>query len=114
MRKKVYFAVLLFLIVSTNSHSQVTGEWVIRYNNAHNLYDNANIVRADDMGNIYVCGETSVPGVERITIVLKYDTLGNLIWNKNNGGATYEDYGTFMEFDKNENIYVGVEANSED
>lgn len=74
----IFISVIQFVDLNF-TEAQVTQEWVARYNNVYDYSDKAHVVRAGEAGNIYVCGETSSPGIKYSFIILKYDSLGNFL-----------------------------------
>jgi hypothetical protein len=84
---------------------------------------NQNLSMAKDShGNIYVCGQyasnamplgtftlASVGGYDYY--IVKYDTAGNVLWAKSEGG-TGDDYANNIAVDDNGNVFVGGGTNS--
>jgi hypothetical protein len=66
----------IFLLFVNILFSQVTQEWVQRYNSSGNIDDQAVDMAVDTSGNVYSTGWT-----DGVTI-LKYNKNGQLIWNK--------------------------------
>ncbi|HMF30209.1 MAG TPA: hypothetical protein VKK79_02250 [Candidatus Lokiarchaeia archaeon] len=61
----------------------------------------------DAQNNIYVSGTTNSFGAGGLDIYfLKYDSTGNLLWNRTWGGPLDEGIGT-IQIDANHNIYLG-------
>ena len=79
--------------------------WLNRWNGAGSLFDRGNAIASDQIGNIYVTGETfSVTGGDDFTTV-KYDDTGNVIWhNEYNGSGNNEDASKAIIVDAGGNI----------
>ena len=79
--------------------------WVVRYD-AANSYDYAFDLAVDDLGNVYVTGESYETWVDYATI--KYDASGNQIWvaryNSNSSFST--DFAIALVLDGSSNVYV--------
>lgn len=69
-------------------------------------------IALDSSGNIYITGRTNHFGAGNFDIlVLKYDSSGNLLWNKTWGGSAYDE-GMGITTDNLGNIYItGYVAN---
>ena len=65
---------LALLLVSTLAFSQVTEQWVKRYDGGGNMNDFVSKLTLDASGNVYIAGRPSI---------IKYDTAGNQLWKKN-------------------------------
>ncbi len=94
-------------MVSFNLFGQVDEKWTARYNSPFDRNDEGYIVRADNSGNVYVCGFSSVSSTNSVCLTIKYDSLGNMLWtrsydyNENNAESPQS-----MELDRNGSIYV--------
>jgi hypothetical protein len=95
---------------------------LLKYDNSGNLLwartwggsseDWASAVAVDTSGNVYVVGGTnSFTAGWYDAFVLKFDSSGNLIWNRTWGGSSY-DVGYDISIDSNGNIYVAAETYS--
>jgi hypothetical protein len=103
MSKKLFIGVLITLAI--NSFSQVIPniDWVKIYNPR---FQRANAPSAlDANNNVYVTGYISNSPSNQDLIVLKYDSLGTLLWQYiyNNGG---NDAGTAIKVSSTGNVYV--------
>lgn len=100
----------------TDGHTQV---FLLKYQSADNefvwskfwggaLNDYGTGVDVDGIGNVYITGYTNSfglsPGVPSV-FLLKYDTLGNLLFQRIWGG-THGDFGSGIATDSAGNIYV--------
>ncbi len=64
-------------------------------------------VAVDSTGNIYVTGQTSSFGAGSSDVfLLRYDSTGNLLWQRTWGGAISGDDGRSVEVDPSGNIYI--------
>lgn len=82
-------------------------QWAQTYDNA-GLEDVAEGIVIDNIGNVYVAGYTTNMAGDRDLIVLKYDAVGNLVWQQkysaeNNQNAQASD----IAIDNQGNVYVG-------
>ncbi len=81
--------------------------WVRRYNGPGNGQDYATSLFVDNQGNVYVTGRSydSLTNLDYAT--LKYDTNGNLLWERRyNGPGNHNDVATSLFVDINSNVYV--------
>lgn len=93
--------VCLLLAVSVPAKAQ---NWVHTWGGSQN--DSANAVTADASGNVYAVGSTNSFGAGGSDVlILKYDSAGNLQWQKTWGGPG-NDYGNGVAVDGNGNVYV--------
>ncbi len=103
--------ILIFFITSLFFagilQSQVTTEWVKRYNGSGNGKDRANDIAVDNNGNVYVTGYSKGTVTDNDFATLKYGPDGNLIWTKiHNGSANSSDAGIRVAVDAAGNVYV--------
>ena len=104
MKKYVY----LFLIaLSTISLSQVTEEWVRRYNGPANNSDEASSLAIDISGSVYVTGVSYSSTSDYDYCTIKYNSLGVQQWaQRYNGTGNYSDAATAIAVDNSGNVYV--------
>jgi uncharacterized delta-60 repeat protein len=95
MKTFVYIIFSIILIQSSNLYSQATEEWAARYNGPNNGTDKSHAIAFDNMGNVYVTGETSGAGTGLDFLTIKYNSLGAEIWSK-----TYNSPGNHNEISK--------------
>ena len=62
-------------------------------------------VAVDSVGNVYVVGSTDSYGGQSDFVLLKYDSYGNLMWQKVWGGPQ-GDYGTGVAVDSGDSVYI--------
>jgi hypothetical protein len=96
-------------------------KWTARYNNPDtNLTDGGYGIEVDDVGNVYVTGQSRGVGTGTDFVTIKYDSLGSQLWaTRYNGPAngldrpSDETGGKCMTIDQYANIYVaGVSWNT--
>jgi len=104
--KKKYIILSLFFI-SLNLFGQVNEKWIARYNSPFDRNEEGHVVRVDDSGNVYVCGVSSISSTNSVCLTVKYDSLGNILWNRiYDYSENNDDYANSMELDGNGNIYI--------
>jgi hypothetical protein len=106
MRKNI--PVFFFLIIiSSNLFSQVTEEWVRRYNGAVNGYDEGMDIVVDASGNIYVTGMSEGLHTKIDFITIKYNSSGIQQWAMvYDGTANDTDIAYSVAVDIHGNVYV--------
>jgi uncharacterized delta-60 repeat protein len=99
--------IILLILISVSVNSQVTQEWVQRYNRIGNSDDRANSVAADALGNIYVAGFSQNNIGEYGCCVIKYNPTGVQQWVQHyNAPGSGSDYLYDIALDNMSNIYV--------
>ncbi len=103
MIKKLFLFV--FGLVALNTQAQVVPniDWV-KYYAENNTMDNIPST-LDAVNNVYVTGYTH-NGSNRDISVLKYDSLGTLLWTQFYGSVSGDDEGTSIKVDPAGNVYV--------
>src|SRR4030095_2073022 len=98
---------ILFFSLETITLSQVTQEWIRRYNGTSNQYELANSLRLGMNSDIYVYGTTSSTGALSDILALKYNTAGVLLWQKKfNGYSNSVDQAQGSYLDASDNSYI--------
>jgi hypothetical protein len=78
---KVIAVCAIFIFFTNIAFSQVTQQWVTRYNGTGNTDDIAKAVKADNSGNVYVTGSGTSSVTQQDIITIKYDRQnGNILW----------------------------------
>ena len=81
--------------------------WVADYNGPGNGNDFARSIAVDNMGNVYVTGESMGLNNKNEYATIKYDTNGNEIWVKRYSGPESENSMAYcMALDDAANVYV--------
>ncbi len=81
-------------------------QWVQTWGGAGNSEDEASSVFADNLGNVYITGNTVTSGQGYNYITVKYNSAGVLQWAKQyNNPVNSGDYASFIAGDAN-NVYV--------
>jgi uncharacterized delta-60 repeat protein len=98
------------LLKYSNSGSLI---WSRIYNGGNNLDDGADDIALDIMGNIYLCGFTSISTYASVSFVRKYNQNGDEVWSKissNIQGEGQRAYGVVV--DSSLNVYVAHKTNT--
>ncbi len=81
--------------------------WVRRYNGPVNNYDRSWALAVDGSGNVYVTGDSWGGITKGDYATVKYDSLGNLLWERRfNGSGNSADIGWDVKVEKNGKVYV--------
>lgn len=73
--------------------------------------DLGNGIAVDSSNNVYITGYTSVPPSDTDLFLLKYDNMGNQLWNRTWGGSNSER-GQAIRIDQSDNIYIAGDTRS--
>ena len=77
--------------------------------------DTVRSLDVDSSGNVYITGRTtSSPLADTYTLIVKYDTSGNIQWQRTLGVATGIDRGESIVTDSAGNSYIGVDTSQGD
>jgi uncharacterized delta-60 repeat protein len=107
MKTNTFLLTFIFsMLLSYNSFSQVTQEWVARYNGPANSWDWAYSIAVDSSGNVYVTGESN-DGFYSDYATVKYNSTGVEQWSvRYNGPGNNEDVAKSIAVDGSGNVYV--------
>jgi uncharacterized delta-60 repeat protein len=106
---KLKILLIIFFIQSLNCivYSQVTEQWVQRYNGPLNGEDIPSSMKVDNSGNVYVTGSTPGMGAAKDYATVKYNTSGALQWEQRyNGTGNGPDYASAIAVDNSGNVIV--------
>lgn len=108
---------LSFLFITTLAFSQVTQEWVKRYNGPSNGGEDRDVAYAlavDGSGNVYVTGYSEGSGTDFDYATVKYNAAGNEIWvRRYNGPGNSRDEAKDIAVDSAGNVYVTGSSNAD-
>jgi uncharacterized delta-60 repeat protein len=107
-RKNMFKTILLiFLFSSLHTFSQVTQDWVSRYNGSANNLDNPHSIAVDGSGNVYVSGLSMGSGTGKDYATIKYNSTGVQQWVAiYNGVSNSDDIAYSIGLDGAGNVYV--------
>lgn len=81
--------------------------WVRTYNGTGNSHDQACAVAVDDLGNVYVTGQSEGDGTDWDYATIKYYSNGDIAWIKRyDGPANGPDIALAMAIDGSGNVYA--------
>jgi uncharacterized delta-60 repeat protein len=110
--KRVVITLIFLLTVAAvrNTYSQVAQEWVQTYNGPGNGIDIAFSVVVDDLGNVYVAGNSPGATSANDITTIKYNSSGQQQWVQQYNGPGNSDDGTngtnAIAVDSSGNVYV--------
>ena len=103
----IFFILTINFLLILNVFSQVTEEWVARYNGPENGWDYAYSIAVDSSGNVYVTGESKGIGTDFDYATIKYNPAGVEQWvQRYNGPGNYEDWAYSIAVDGSGNVHV--------
>ena len=106
MKKLIIFFTISIFIVSV-SYSQMTEQWIARYNGPGNSSDNATSIAVDGSGNVYVTGSSYGGGTSYDYATIKYNSAGVQQWAAiYNGPGNGADSAFSIAVDNSGNVYV--------
>jgi alpha-tubulin suppressor-like RCC1 family protein len=101
------FVTAIFLSIPAVVLSQVTEQWVSKYNGPGLSFDEGNSVAVDGSGNIYVTGSSEGNGTALDYVTIKFNTLGIKQWVvRYDGPASSDDEANSIIVDEAGNVYV--------
>src|ERR1044071_6553771 len=107
VRTSIFAAILA---TASTSYSQVTQEWVQTYNGPGNGIDIAFSVVVDNLGNVYVAGNSPGSTSANDITTIKYNSAGQEQWVQRYNGPGNGDDGTngtnAIAVDGSGNVYV--------
>lgn len=82
-------------------------DWIRSFNGTSDGMDQANSIAVDNHGNVYVGGASDIGEFHLVYSLIKYDSLGSFMWEKNYyNSQTPEDFIYDIALDNLNNIYV--------
>ena len=96
-----------FILITNMGFSQLTQEWVARFNGTGNGSDGARSLVIDNDGNVYVTGSATGTGTGLDYRTIKYGANGQIKWKALwNGPANGDDEAFSIALDSRGNVYV--------
>lgn len=103
------FLVMFTVIFANTSYSQLSSDWVSRYN-SFDGDDKAQAMAADKEGNIYVTGYSEGKGTGKDILTIKYSGDGKDVWSSRFNGSDaisgLDDVANAIAIDEKGNVYV--------
>ncbi|MEO8664660.1 MAG: SBBP repeat-containing protein [Ignavibacteria bacterium] len=93
--------------VTIKYNSTGAQQWVRTYDGTGIAGDNAEFLKVDDSGNVYVTGNSWGAGTWEDATTIKYNTSGDQLWVQRYDGPGHEiEYVNGLEIDHSGNVYV--------
>jgi len=103
----VFILLIPILLISPNIFSQVTQEWVARYDGPGNNTDYAYAIAVDTSGNVYVTGNSYTFPYYYDYATIKYNSSGVQQWVRiYDGTGSSDDIANAIALDISGNVYV--------
>lgn len=103
-------SIILILLLIVITYSQVTEQWVARYNNPRDSSDGGRSITADLSGNIYVTGWSvgiNPTDTSYDYLTIKYNSSGVMQWlQRYNGTGNAYDYAMDIAVDVSGNVFI--------
>jgi hypothetical protein len=101
-----------FDFVTIKYDSSGNEKWVKYYNNPLNGEDGPTAIAIDNVGNVYITGFSSYGGNNYVYCTIKYNTLGDLIWERDFGQPSASAGANAIAVDERCNVYItGMSSN---
>lgn len=101
MRKMGWLVVAVVLAQASNASAQVDTAWM----RVSGIGD-ADQVRVDASGNVYICGYLQQPNWRYDFLLRKFSPEGDMLWERTYDGGIDDDYGSFLELDSAGGVYI--------
>jgi len=106
IRKTTVFMLFAsFLFLSPAIISQVSLSLRMEYNETPQ--DGGKKIAVDNQGNIFITGNVNASGQGIRMVTTKYNSAGNILWQKKYRGPGFEDRIAGLELDEQGNCYIG-------
>ena len=91
-----------YLLLKWNSSGTIQWERTLGDNKENRGYD----IAIDSSDNLFVVGRYSVGGGDYDSVIARYDTSGNVVWQRQLGGSSNDSYYDSIAADNSGNVYV--------
>jgi uncharacterized delta-60 repeat protein len=107
--KKYLFFILVLVVFSSSTNSQVVYQWARNYNGTGNYTDQLAGMVIDNSGNVIITGNSSSSNTifTEDWVTIKYGPNGDSLWGQRfNGTANHSDIPYDIAVDNSGNVYV--------
>ena len=91
-----------FLLLKWNSSGTIQWERTLGASGSDRAYD----IAIDSSDNLFVVGRYTVGGGDYDSVIARYDTSGNVVWQRQLGGSSNDSYYDSIAADNSGNVYV--------
>jgi len=106
MKSLFLLFIVILIFTQENANSQISQQWVQRYNGSGNGIDEAYSSAIDIDGNVYVTGKSFLPASNYDFATVKYNSGGVQLWAKRYDNVGGIDEANSIVLDNSGNVYV--------
>jgi hypothetical protein len=109
--KTLIFLIAVILTITDITSSQVSQQWVSRFDGSLHSYDYASYITVDPMGNVYTAGESDNSSTGYDLLTCKFNSAGVLQWSKTyTAPVNRNDHSFGIKSDQQGNVYMTGEV----